>query len=108
MYLLDDGHRRVTSLRSILADAERSHENNELTQEELDDHRARYGLVTVEVTHRALSLEERLKVWLLIHRERREWVLREREETAKSLVDLIGIRDAARFLGITEAAAQKL
>lgn len=107
-YLVDDGHRRWTELWNILKDLDLRRENGELTDEEYKEKYERFAYVTVEVTHRPLTLEERVKVWLLIHRERREWVLQEREETAKQLIDLTSVRDAARFLGITESAAEKL
>ncbi len=108
MFLVDDGHRRATELNHIVEDLERRHNNDELPDEEFEEQHKRFAFVTVELTHRPLTLEERVKVWLLIHRERREWVLQEREETARQLIELTSVKDAARFLGLTEGAAEKL
>ena len=107
-YVVLDGHRRLTELKNILAEAKRRLEAGELTGDEYGDTLGRFGCVAVEVTHRPLSREERVRVWLLIHRERREWTLQEKEATAKQLIDMTSVREAARFLGVTEPAAQKL
>lgn len=57
--------------------------------------------VPVEITDRTLSDEERLRVWIYIHRQRKEWDAREKEMVAYRLVDLVGRASAANILGIT-------
>ena len=55
----------------------------------------------VEVTDRTLSDEERLRVWIYIHRQRKEWDAKEKEMVAYRLVDLMGRASAANILGVT-------
>jgi ParB family chromosome partitioning protein len=108
VYVALDGHRRWTELNNILKEAKRRLDSGELTPDEYGATVERFAFVAVEVTHRTLSQEERMRVWILIHRERREWTLQEREATAKQLIDMTSVKEASRFLGITESAAEKL
>ena len=61
----------------------------------------RYRKVPVEITDRTLSDEERLRIWIYIHRQRKEWDAREKEMVAYRLVDLVGRASAANILGIS-------
>lgn len=70
--------------------------------------REQYRRLTVEVTDRTLSEEERLRVWIYIHRQRKEWDAREKEMVAYRLVDLMGRASAANILGITVRELDKL
>ena len=63
--------------------------------------RQQYRRIPVEITDRTLSEEERLRVWIYIHRQRKEWDAREKEMVACRLVDLVGRPSAANILGIT-------
>ena len=63
--------------------------------------REQYRNVPVEVINRTLSDEERLRIWIYIHRQRKEWDAREKEMVAYRLVDLIGRASAANILGIS-------
>jgi ParB family chromosome partitioning protein len=67
-----------------------------------------YRQVPVEVTDRTLSDEERLRVWIYIHRQRKEWDAKEKEMVAYRLVDLVGRASAANILGITVRELDKL
>jgi len=107
-YEVIDGHRRVTALRHLLRILELRHESGSLNDEEYNEERARYSHITIECTHRRLSQDELVKAWILIHRERKEWSLSEKEATAHTLIHLVGTRDAARFLGMTIPAVEKL
>ena len=62
----------------------------------------------VEVTDRTLTDDERLRVWIYIHRQRKEWDAREKEMVAYRLVELIGRASAANILGITVRELDKL
>jgi ParB family chromosome partitioning protein len=64
--------------------------------------------VPVEVTDRTLSEDERLRVWIYIHRQRKEWDAKEKEMVAYRLVDLVGRASAANILGITVRELDKL
>jgi ParB family transcriptional regulator, chromosome partitioning protein len=67
-----------------------------------------YRHIPVEVTDRTLTDEERLRAWIYIHRQRKEWDAREKEMVAYSLVDLVGRATAANILGITVRELDKL
>jgi ParB family chromosome partitioning protein len=70
--------------------------------------REQYRQIPVEVTDRTLTEEERLRVWIYIHRQRKEWEAREKEMVAYRLVDLMGRASAANILGITVRELDKL
>jgi len=70
--------------------------------------RRQYREIPVEVTDRTLTDEERLRVWIYIHRQRKEWDTREKEMVAYRLVDLIGRAGAANILGISLRELDKL
>jgi ParB family chromosome partitioning protein len=86
-----DGERRWTNLKLLV-----------------DQGREQYRRIPVEVTDRTLSDEERLRVWIYIHRQRKEWDAREKEMVAYRLVDLMGRASAASILGITIRELDKL
>lgn len=67
-----------------------------------------YRQVPIEVTDRTLSEEDRLRVWVYIHRQRKEWDAKEKEMVAYRLVDLMGRASAANILGITVRELDKL
>lgn len=86
-----DGERRWTNSRVLVSQG-----------------REQYRQVPVEVTDRTLSDEERLRVWIYIHRQRKEWDAKEKEMVAYRLVDLVGRTGAANILGITVRELDKL
>lgn len=86
-----DGERRWTNSR-------------ELVQQGRDQYRQ----VPIEVTDRTLSDEERLRVWIYIHRQRKEWDAKEKEMVAYRLVDLVGRASAANILGVSIRELDKL
>src|SRR5213592_1727929 len=67
-----------------------------------------YRKVPAEVTDRTLSEDERLRVWIYIHRQRKEWDAKEKEMVAYRLVDLVGRASAANILGTTVRELDKL
>ena len=86
-----DGDRRWTNSRALV-----------------DQGKDEYRCVPIEVTDRTLSDEERLRVWIYIHRQRKEWDAKEKEMVAYKLVDLMGRTSAANILGITVRELDKL
>jgi len=60
-----------------------------------------YRIIPIEVIDRTLSDEERLRVWIYIHRQRKEWDAKEKEMVAYQLIKLVGRSSAADILGIT-------
>src|SRR3989442_850597 len=67
-----------------------------------------YRRLPAEVTDRTLSDDERLRAWIYIHRQRKEWDAKEKEMVAYRLVDLVGRASAANILGITVRELDKL
>jgi ParB family chromosome partitioning protein len=67
-----------------------------------------YRQVPVEITDHTLSDDERLRVWIYIHRQRKEWDAKEKEMVAYSLVSMVGRASAANILGITVRELDKL
>jgi ParB family chromosome partitioning protein len=70
--------------------------------------REQYRQVPVEVTDRTLTDEERLRVWIYIHRQRKEWDAKEKEMVAYRLVELVGRASAANILGVSVRELDKL
>src|SRR6266536_1117874 len=67
-----------------------------------------YRTFPAEITDRALTDDERLRVWIYIHRQRKEWDAKEKEMVAYRLVELVGRAGAANILGITVRELDKL
>src|SRR5439155_21038626 len=70
--------------------------------------KGQYRRLPAELTDRPLTAEERLRVWLYIHRHRREWDTKEKEMVAYSLGDMVSRASAANILGITVRGLDKL
>ena len=70
--------------------------------------REQFRKVPIEVCDRTLTDDERLRVWIYIHRQRKEWDTREKEMVAYSLIELVGRASAANILGITVRELDKL
>jgi ParB family chromosome partitioning protein len=70
--------------------------------------KVQYRQVPVEITDRTLSEDERLRAWIYIHRQRKEWDAKEKEMVAYRLVDFVGRASAANILGITVRELDKL
>ncbi len=64
--------------------------------------------IPAEITDRVLTDDERLRVWVYIHRQRKEWDAKEKEMVAYRLVDLMGRASAANILGTSVRALDKL
>ncbi len=70
--------------------------------------KTQFRQLPVEITDRTLSDEERLRAWIYIHRQRKEWDAKEKEMVAYRLVDLVGRASAANILGVTIRELDKL
>src|SRR5258708_18491378 len=88
---ISDGDRRWTNSRVLV-----------------DHGKEDYRQIPIEVTDRTLSEEDRLRVWIYIHRQRKEWDAKEKEMVAYRLVDMMGRASAANILGITVRELDKL
>ncbi len=87
-----DGDRRWTNSKNLV----------EIQKKE------QYRRLPVEITDRTLTDEERYRVWIYIHRQRKEWDAKEKEMVAYNLVGLVGRASAANILGITVRDLDKL
>src|SRR6266850_1729894 len=70
--------------------------------------KSQYRKLPAEVTDRTLTDDERLRVWIYTHRQRKEWDAKEKEMVAYRLVELVGRASAANILGITVRDLDKL
>lgn len=89
-----------------IIDGDRRWTNSKVLVEQLK--KERYRKIPAEITDRVLTDEERFRVWIYIHRQRKEWDTKEKEMVAYSLVDLVGRASAANILGITVRELDKL
>lgn len=102
--LLVEPHPQLPGKFRII-DGDRRWSNSKVLVEQGKD---QYRQIPVEVTDRTLSEEDRLRVWIYIHRQRKEWDAKEKEMVAYRLVDLMGRASAANILGITVRELDKL
>lgn len=91
-YRIIDGDRRWTNSK-VLVEVQKKEQ---------------YRPIPVEITDRTLTQDERLRVWIYIHRQRKEWDTKEKEMVAYSLVNIVGRASAANILGITVRELDKL
>ena len=70
--------------------------------------KSHYREIPVEVTDRTLTDDERLRVWIYIHRQRKEWDAKEKEMVAYSLVNMVGRASTANILGVSIRELDKL
>src|SRR6266545_136470 len=71
-------------------------------------HKEEYRRIPLEITDRTLTDDERLRVWIYIHRQRKEWDAKEKEMVAYALVAIVGRASAANILGVTVRELDKL
>ena len=91
-YQIIDGERRWTNCKLLVEDHQKQ----------------QYRRVLAEIADTTLGDEERLRVWIYIHRQRKEWDAKEKEMVACRLVDIVGRASAANILGITVRELDKL
>jgi ParB family chromosome partitioning protein len=89
-----------------IIDGDRRWSNSRVLVEE--HKKEQYRRIPLEITDRTLTDDERLRVWIYIHRQRKEWDAKEKEMVAYGLVDIVGRASAANILGITVAQLDKL
>src|SRR5277367_4213860 len=90
-FLIIDGDRRWTNSQKLV-----------------EQGREQYRQIPVEVTDRTLTEDERLRIWIYIHRQRKEWDTKEKEMVAYRLVYIVGRASAANILGMTVRELDKL
>lgn len=103
--LLVEPHPDVAGKLRII-DGDRRWTNSKVLVEVM--HRDEYRRIPLEITDRTLTDDERLRVWLHINRQRREWDAKEKEMVAFGLVNIVGRASAANMLGVTVRDLDKL
>ena len=91
-YQIIDGERRWTNCKVLVEDHQKQ----------------QYRRMLAEIADRTLGDEERLRVWIYIHRQRKEWEAKEKEMVACKLVEFVGPASAANILGVTVRELDKL
>src|SRR6185503_8168705 len=89
-----------------IVDGDRRWTNSKILVE--SQHKEEFRRIPLEITDRTLTDEERLRVWIYIHRQRKEWDAKEKEMVAYGLVDIVGRASAANILGVTVREVDKL
>jgi ParB family chromosome partitioning protein len=89
-----------------IIDGDRRWTNSKVLVEE--QKKEQYRRIPLEITDRTLTDDERLRVWIYIHRQRKEWDAKEKEMVAYGLVDIVGRASAANILGVTVRELDKL
>jgi ParB family transcriptional regulator, chromosome partitioning protein len=102
--LLVEPHPEIEGKYRIIDGDRRWTNSNELVRQG----KHAYRTVPIEVTDRVLTDDERLRVWIYIHRQRKEWDAKEKEMVAYRLVQLVGRASAANILGLTVRELDKL
>lgn len=70
--------------------------------------KTQYRTLPAEIIDRTLSDDERLRVWVHRHRQRKEWSARDKENVANQLVMHLGKAVAADILGVSIRDVDKL
>src|SRR3954451_22716762 len=89
-----------------IIDGDRRWTNSKILVEK--QHKEEFRRIPLEITDRTLTNDERLRVWIYIHRQRKEWDAKEKEMVAYALVDIVGRASAANILGVTVRELDKL
>jgi ParB family chromosome partitioning protein len=70
--------------------------------------RDEFRKIPIELTDCTLTDEDRLRAWVTIHMQRKEWSAKEKERTAHKLIQLVGRIKAANILGVTVREVDRL
>ena len=103
--LLVEPHPDVVGKLRII-DGDRRWTNSKILVE--TQHKEEFRRIPLEITDRTLTDDERLRVWIYIHRQRKEWDAKEKEMVAYALVSIVGRASAANILGVTVRELDKL
>src|ERR1044071_9473085 len=103
--LLVEPHPDVQGKLRII-DGDRRWTNSKILVE--SQHKEEFRRIPLEITDRTLTDDERLRVWIYIHRQRKEWDAKEKEMVAYALVSIVGRATAANILGVPVRELDKL
>lgn len=91
-YMLIDGERRWESYKALSAVQKKSE----------------FAKIPSQIVDRPLNISERLRIWVSIHRQRKDWSAKEKEAVAYDLVKFVGIEEAQAILGVSMTEVRKL
>ncbi|MEX0785938.1 MAG: ParB N-terminal domain-containing protein [Dehalococcoidia bacterium] len=99
-YRIIDGERRWTNSKDLVDHLVAAG----ASAEDVD----KFRLIPIETTDRTLTEEERFRIWVYIHRQRKEWSRKEKEGAAYNLARFMDRARAANVLGISLRELDKL
>lgn len=67
-----------------------------------------FARIPSQVVDRPLSITERLRIWVSIHRQRKDWSAKEKEWVAYNLVKAVGLEQTQAILGVSMIEVRKL
>ncbi|MCK4368860.1 MAG: ParB N-terminal domain-containing protein [Dehalococcoidales bacterium] len=67
-----------------------------------------FAKIPSQIVNRPLNVSERLRIWVSIHRQRKDWSAKEKEAVAYDLVKSVGIEEAQAILGVSMTEVRKL
>jgi len=104
--LLVEPHPEYGNGKYLIIDGERRLVNSKMLVE--NEKKDIFRKIPVLVTEKNLTKEQRLRVWVYIHRQRKEWSAKEKEGVAYKLVKETNRVTAASILGTTVKDLDKL
>jgi len=67
-----------------------------------------FANIPSQIVDRPLDVSERLRIWVSIHRQRKDWSAIEKERVAYDLVKAVGLEKAQAILGVSITEVRKL
>ena len=67
-----------------------------------------FAKIPSQIVDRSLNVSERLRIWVSIHRQRKDWSAKEKERVAYELVKSVGIEETQAILGVSMTEVRKL
>ncbi len=91
-YMIIDGERRWEAYKALLTVQKKP----------------AFAKIPSQIVGRPLNVSERLRIWVSIHRQRKDWSAKEKEAVAYDLVKIVGLEEAQAILGVSMTEVRKL
>lgn len=91
-YMIIDGERRWEAYKALLTVQKKPE----------------FANIPSQIVDRPLDVSERLRIWVSIHRQRKDWSAIEKERVAYDLVKAVGLEKAQAILGVSMTEVRKL
>ncbi|MBI2850896.1 MAG: ParB N-terminal domain-containing protein [Chloroflexi bacterium] len=92
LYMIIDGERRLEAYKALLTVQKKQ----------------AFAKIPSQIVDRPLNITERLRIWVSIHRQRKDWSAIEKERVAYDLVKIVGLEVAQAILGVSMIEVRKL